>query len=67
MAVVVITEKRCMICGFMKRHRIPPDDAEIYAVETKDTICPECKRAVMYARELLKKKEESGYFARPEY
>lgn len=67
MAGVVITEKHCMICGFVEPHRIPPHDVAIIAVEPKDNICPECKRAVMYARELLKRKEESGYFTRPEY
>lgn len=67
MAGVVVPEYHCMICGFVKPHRIPPHDVAIITVEPKDNICPECKRAVMYARELLKNKEESGYFTRPEY
>lgn len=56
--------ERCMICDVAKY----PGRIEQYdAAETVYVICPDCKRAVMYARELLKKKEQSGYFDRPEY
>ena len=58
-----IVVERCMICDVAKY----PGRTKQYDATTKHVICPECKRAVMYARELLKKKEQSGYFDRPEY
>lgn len=62
-----IVEARCMVCEVVNYPIQPEPGATIERVETVRYICPECKRAVMYARELLKKKEQSGYFDRPEY
>lgn len=55
-----IVEARCMVCEVVN-YPIQPEPGEIIdMVETVRYICPDCKRAVMYARELLKEKERGA-------
>lgn len=57
---IYIVEKRCIICGVVNYPGKPGADGYVVGVKTENTICPECKRAVMYARELLKEKERGA-------
>lgn len=54
------TERHCVICGKVELPPFPTAGVDICAVEIINTVCPECKRAVMYARELLKEKERGA-------
>lgn len=60
------TEKHCVICGKVELPPFPGmgidmgAGSDIVAVEIINTICPDCKRAIMYARELLKEKERGA-------
>lgn len=66
MAGLTVYEKHCMICDNVEPPRMPPA-IQVYDVQRKYVICKECKRAVLYARELLKEKEKRGQFSLPEY
>ena len=55
-----IVEARCMVCEKVEYSDKPRADAQIDGIKTVYSICPDCKRAIMYARELLKEKERGA-------
>lgn len=52
-----VTERHCVICGKVEFPPFPGAGIDICGGEIINTVCPDCKRAVMYAREMLKEKE----------